>query len=227
MSVASLETPAVVVDLDRVEARIDGDGRSDARRGVALRPHAKTHKSLEIAPPADRGRARSGLTVATIGEAEVFAAGGIDDLFIAYPVIARGPEGGAAAAAGRALPAVGRGRLGDRPRRRSRARPPAGAASAPGRSSRSTSGGARTGVRPEAARDAARRHAAARGLDGRRRRSPMAGTAMRGRAERAAAAGDEVERPGRGGRVACAARDRCRRLAPDRRRPRSSRRAAP
>ncbi len=81
----SLDTPAVVVDLDRVDARIDGDGRVHARlAGVALRPHAKTHKSLEIGRRQIAAGA-GGLTVATIGEAEVFADAGIDDLFIAYP----------------------------------------------------------------------------------------------------------------------------------------------
>ena len=50
-----------------------------------LRPHAKTHKIPEIARrQIDAGAV--GLTVATIGEAEVFAGAGIEDLFIAYPL---------------------------------------------------------------------------------------------------------------------------------------------
>ncbi|MBU2664877.1 alanine racemase [Actinoplanes bogorensis] len=54
-------------------------------RGLALRPHAKTHKCLEIARrQIELGAA--GLTVATVSEAEVFADGGFDDLFIAYPI---------------------------------------------------------------------------------------------------------------------------------------------
>ena len=56
-------------------------------RGVALRPHAKTHKSIEVARRQIAAGA-VGLTVATIGEAEVFADAGIADLFIAYPLIA-------------------------------------------------------------------------------------------------------------------------------------------
>ena len=62
-------------------------------RGVALRPHAKTHKSLEFGRRQLRAGA-VGLTVATIGEAEVFAAGGVDDLFIAFPLVAHRAEGG-------------------------------------------------------------------------------------------------------------------------------------
>ncbi|MGH3076195.1 MAG: alanine racemase, partial [Gaiellales bacterium] len=86
-----LETPALVVDLDRVDARIAAMAAVMRECGVALRPHVKTHKSLEIARrQVDAGA--SGLTVATIGEAEVFADGGFEDLFIAYPVIALGPK---------------------------------------------------------------------------------------------------------------------------------------
>ena len=86
---ARIETPAVIVDLDRVDANIARMAMFMADRGVALRPHAKTHKSVEFARrQLDAGAV--GMTVATIGEAEVFAASGIDDLFIAYPLIATG-----------------------------------------------------------------------------------------------------------------------------------------
>jgi D-serine deaminase-like pyridoxal phosphate-dependent protein len=88
---AELDTPAVVVDLDRVDARIAGMAAVMRERGIALRPHTKTHKSIEIARRQIAAGA-AGLTVATIGEAEVFADAGFADLFIAYPVIARGPK---------------------------------------------------------------------------------------------------------------------------------------
>lgn len=60
---------------------------ADAARaaGVALRPHAKTHKCPQIAAR-QLAAGAVGLTVATIGEAEVFAAPCFDDLFIAYPL---------------------------------------------------------------------------------------------------------------------------------------------
>lgn len=86
---ARIETPAIVVDLDRADANIARMAAFMRDRGVALRPHAKTHKSLEFGRrQLDAGAV--GLTVATIGEAEVFAAGGVADLFIAYPLIATG-----------------------------------------------------------------------------------------------------------------------------------------
>jgi D-serine deaminase-like pyridoxal phosphate-dependent protein len=47
-SAAVLDTPSVVVDLDRVDARIAGLAAYMRERGVALRPHAKTHKSIEL-----------------------------------------------------------------------------------------------------------------------------------------------------------------------------------
>lgn len=54
--------------------------------GVRLRPHAKTHKIVEIGRMQLEAGA-AGLSVAKVGEAEVFAAAGFDDLFVAYPVV--------------------------------------------------------------------------------------------------------------------------------------------
>jgi D-serine deaminase-like pyridoxal phosphate-dependent protein len=90
-AIATLDTPVVVVDLDRVEARIGAMAAAMRERGVALRPHAKTHKSIEVARR-QLAAGAAGLTVATVGEAEVFADAGIDDLFIAYPLVPRGPK---------------------------------------------------------------------------------------------------------------------------------------
>ncbi len=54
--------------------------------GVRLRPHAKTHKCPEIAR-LQRAAGAWGLSLAKVGEAEVFADSGFDDLFVAYPVV--------------------------------------------------------------------------------------------------------------------------------------------
>ncbi|WP_051941108.1 alanine racemase [Phaeacidiphilus oryzae] len=79
-------TPALVVDADVLDRNIARMARAAAEGGCALRPHAKTHKCPEIARrQLDAGAV--GLTVATIGEAEVFARSGVaEDLFIAYPL---------------------------------------------------------------------------------------------------------------------------------------------
>ncbi|MFA9445773.1 alanine racemase [Egicoccus sp. AB-alg6-2] len=86
-----LDTPAVVVDLDRVDANV---ARMQARldeRGVSLRPHAKTHKSpFFAARQLDAGAV--GITVAVLGEAQVMADAGIQDVFVAYPVWAVGAK---------------------------------------------------------------------------------------------------------------------------------------
>jgi D-serine deaminase-like pyridoxal phosphate-dependent protein len=86
-----LDTPAVVIDVDIVERNARRLGDALAQRGIALRPHAKTHKSLKLARLQLDAGAR-GITVGTLGEAQVFAAAGFDDLFIAYPVWAEGPK---------------------------------------------------------------------------------------------------------------------------------------
>jgi D-serine deaminase-like pyridoxal phosphate-dependent protein len=54
-------------------------------KGVTCRPHIKSHKSIEVAKRQLSGGA-TGLTTATIGEAEVFVDAGIEDIFIAYPL---------------------------------------------------------------------------------------------------------------------------------------------
>ena len=87
----ALDTPLVVLDMSRLDANIARlQGEMDAR-GIALRPHAKTHKSIEVARRQIAAGAR-GITVGTLGEAEVFVAAGIEEVFLAYPVWAAGPK---------------------------------------------------------------------------------------------------------------------------------------
>jgi D-serine deaminase-like pyridoxal phosphate-dependent protein len=85
-----LPTPATVVFADRLERKLAGMAALASDAGMALRPHAKTHKCVEIARRQLALGAR-GLSVATVGEAEALTAGGqLDpaDVFIAYPVLA-------------------------------------------------------------------------------------------------------------------------------------------
>jgi D-serine deaminase-like pyridoxal phosphate-dependent protein len=82
------ETPYVQVDPEILRSNIDAMQAFCDSRGLALRPHAKTHKCLEVAE-LQLAAGAVGLSVATVGEADVFAAtvaahGG--DLLIAYPV---------------------------------------------------------------------------------------------------------------------------------------------
>ena len=84
-TVAELPTPCLVVDLDRLDANIARWHSEIQRRGKRFRPHIKTHKSPEIASLQAHAGA-SGIAVAKVGEAEVFAAAGFDDIVVAYPV---------------------------------------------------------------------------------------------------------------------------------------------
>jgi D-serine deaminase-like pyridoxal phosphate-dependent protein len=88
---AGLDTPALVIDIGIVEANARRLGDQLRARGVALRPHTKTHKSVALAR-IQLAAGAAGITVGTLGEAEVMAAGGIDDIFVAYPVWAVGPK---------------------------------------------------------------------------------------------------------------------------------------
>lgn len=76
-------TPAVVVDLDRVERNIARVQAICENAGVAMRPHVKTHKSPVLARMQRDAGAR-GITCQKLGEAEVMADGGLDDILISY-----------------------------------------------------------------------------------------------------------------------------------------------
>ena len=183
-----------------IRRRSSSTSTGSSRRSAAMaerdaRPRASRSGRTPRPTRASRSARRQiaagavGLTVATIGEAEVFADGGLDDLFIAYPVVARRPEGRAAACARRDAPAaVGidsvdgarrarrctRRRTGPRVgARRDRLRRPPDAASRRPTRGLSRRGGATAGSRWSAS-------------------SPTAATAIAGREARAAAADDEV-----------------------------------
>jgi D-serine deaminase-like pyridoxal phosphate-dependent protein len=85
-SLAELETPALVIDLDVLEANLAEMAAVAARAGVGLRPHTKTHKSPEIAR-LQLAAGAAGITCAKLGEAEVMADAGLDDLLVAYPLV--------------------------------------------------------------------------------------------------------------------------------------------
>ncbi len=85
MRLTDLPTPSVLIEqsrlarnIDRMQAAVDATGR-------ALRPHAKTHKSVAIARQ-QLTRGARGITCAKLGEAEIFAAAGLEDIRIAYPL---------------------------------------------------------------------------------------------------------------------------------------------
>jgi D-serine deaminase-like pyridoxal phosphate-dependent protein len=82
-----LDTPVMVVDETLLRRNIDAMAALAASYGVALRPHAKTHKSPHIAR-LQMAAGAVGLTVAKLGEAEVMVdRAGVEDVLIAYPIV--------------------------------------------------------------------------------------------------------------------------------------------
>jgi D-serine deaminase-like pyridoxal phosphate-dependent protein len=85
MRITEIPTPAVLVDAARLERNLSAMQAAANARGLRLRPHAKTHKSPEIARmQLDRGAV--GICCAKLGEAEVFADAGINDIRLPYPL---------------------------------------------------------------------------------------------------------------------------------------------
>ena len=86
MPVAEVDTPALLVDLDAFEANLALMARESRAAGVALRPHAKAHKS---APVGLRQMAHGavGLCCQKVTEAEVMALGGIPDVYVSNEIV--------------------------------------------------------------------------------------------------------------------------------------------
>ena len=82
----AFSTPCVVIDMDKVERNIAKLQALCDGAGVANRPHIKTHKSPVLAKMQIDAGAK-GITCQKIGEAEVMADAGIDDILISYNLI--------------------------------------------------------------------------------------------------------------------------------------------
>src|SRR5204862_6046706 len=82
---AHLTTPAFLVDRTIVEQNCTRMRRKARQSGVAFRPHAKTHKTAEIARM-QHGGAIGPITVSTLAEAEFFADAGFRDISYAVPI---------------------------------------------------------------------------------------------------------------------------------------------
>ena len=83
---SDIETPALLVDGTLLAANIERMAAATRRAGVALRPHAKTHKSPDIARQQLEAGAL-GIACATLREAEDMIAAGVQDVLITSPVV--------------------------------------------------------------------------------------------------------------------------------------------
>jgi D-serine deaminase-like pyridoxal phosphate-dependent protein len=87
-----VDTPAPIVLADVMQRNIDRMQGFAAEHNLELRPHVKTHKCVEVGRRQVAAGA-VGITAGNVGEAEVFAAAGFDDIFLAYPVWPSGTKG--------------------------------------------------------------------------------------------------------------------------------------
>jgi D-serine deaminase-like pyridoxal phosphate-dependent protein len=85
-TINELDTPTVLVDIDRVEANLARTQAHADDNGYALRPHTKTHKIPRFAQrQVELGAV--GITVQKLGEAEVMADAGLTDIFLPYNIV--------------------------------------------------------------------------------------------------------------------------------------------
>ncbi|MGE3840223.1 MAG: alanine racemase [Vicinamibacterales bacterium] len=85
MKVTALPTPQVLVDRNKATRNIERMQSDVASHGKRLRPHVKTHKSPALARE-QLSAGAIGICCAKLGEAEIFASAGVDDIRVAYPV---------------------------------------------------------------------------------------------------------------------------------------------
>src|SRR5690625_1998243 len=85
MKQQDLLSPSLLLDINQMDNNINDIVQFAHKYGVNYRPHVKTHKCIEIARRQLKAGA-IGITVATVGEAEVMVHGGIDDILIAFPI---------------------------------------------------------------------------------------------------------------------------------------------
>jgi D-serine deaminase-like pyridoxal phosphate-dependent protein len=85
MNVSEIPTPAVLVDTTKLKRNLETMQAAVNANGKRLRPHAKTHKSPEIARM-QIAQGAVGICCAKLGEAEVFAENGITDIRLPYPL---------------------------------------------------------------------------------------------------------------------------------------------
>ena len=88
MRISEVETPAILIDIDVMEANLRRVADYAGEHGLRLRPHTKTHK-IPALGARQIALGAVGLTCAKVGEAEVMVDSGTPDLLVAYPVIGR------------------------------------------------------------------------------------------------------------------------------------------
>lgn len=97
-AVDAIDTPALIVDLDAFERNLDLMANAVRGAGVALRPHAKSHKCPDVAH-AQLERGAVGICCQKVSEAEAFVAAGIRDVLVTNEIVGAAKTGRLAALA--------------------------------------------------------------------------------------------------------------------------------
>ena len=85
MDLETIATPALLLDVVRLRRNADRIGKRVRDLGAQLRPHVKTHKSIEVARIQTEGHSGA-ITVSTLAEGSAFAARGFQDITYAVPI---------------------------------------------------------------------------------------------------------------------------------------------
>ncbi|OWF36468.1 uncharacterized protein LOC110441658 [Mizuhopecten yessoensis] len=84
-TIYDVKTPSFLVDIDVIQRNVTRMKETCDRLGVQLRPHMKTHKTVELGEMMTDGTKKC-LVVSTLDEAEFYASHGFDDILYAYPI---------------------------------------------------------------------------------------------------------------------------------------------
>jgi D-serine deaminase-like pyridoxal phosphate-dependent protein len=84
MDLQTLQTPSLLLDIERVRRNAERMTARVRGFGASLRPHVKTHKCVEVARLQTEGQ--GGLTVSTLAEARAFVTHGFLDITYAVPI---------------------------------------------------------------------------------------------------------------------------------------------
>jgi D-serine deaminase-like pyridoxal phosphate-dependent protein len=87
LTLAEIQTPALVLDRDQMRRNIALMAQAIGRSGARLRPHVKTHKSVDVWHDVCAAGGTGGITVSTLAEAEHFFAHGADDILYAVGIV--------------------------------------------------------------------------------------------------------------------------------------------
>ncbi len=85
MQLETIKTPSLIVDAKRMKRNAERITAHAKKLNVALRPHVKTHRCLEIARIQTEGNF-GGIMVSTLSEAHFFAKGGFPDIIYGVPI---------------------------------------------------------------------------------------------------------------------------------------------